>query len=291
MTVRRPSRRLIAIGAGAALVLTTAGLSGSATAGAHESLRYAPLASAASAEVSSNWSGNVVTGPSTTYTSVTGTWREPRVTCGAGDAGAASAFWIGLGGYYTSSQALEQVGTSSDCDDTTGRPSYYAWYELVPADSVTIKSLTIAPGDVVTTSVNVIDGTTIELQVKDRTRHTQYTTKLQYANPDLSSAEWIAEAPSGCDQYRCRPIPLANFGSLSFTKIAALGNGVGGTLTSNPGWTTTSITLEPSGGRGFFPGPDTYAGIASSTAGAVPSATSADGRSFTVDWTANAGTG
>ena len=240
-----------------------------------------------SEQVSENWSGYVASGAGSPFSSVSGSWVQPKADCSAGDG--YSAFWVGIGGSGQQSQALEQVGTQSNC--LGGQAQYYAWYELVPADSVTIKSLTIAPGDVVTTSVNVIDGTTIELQVKDRTRHTQYTTKLQYANPDLSSAEWIAEAPSGCDQYRCRPIPLANFGSLSFTKIAALGNGVGGTLTSNPGWTTTSITLEPSGGRGFFPGPDTYAGIASSTAGAVPSATSADGRSFTVDWTASAGTG
>jgi hypothetical protein len=248
---------------------------------------FAPLRAAAAAEVSANWSGDVVTGDSTTYTSVTATWREPTVTCNPSDAGAGSAFWVGLGGYSQSSQALEQVGTSSDCDASTGLPSYYAWYELVPAGSVTIKTLKIRAGDLVTTSVNVLDGTTIELQVIDRTRGTRFTTEKPFATPDLSSAEWIAEAPSDCSQYRCRQIPLANFGSIQFTRIAALGNGAGGTLTANPGWTTTPITLVPTGNRGFFPGPDRFSGVAASSAGASPGAASTDGRAFTVSWRAS----
>lgn len=238
---------------------------------------------------SANWAGYVATQTGTTYTSVTATWKEPTVTCGASDAGESSAFWVGLGGSSESSQALEQVGTSADCNATTGRPTYYAWYELVPANSVTTK-LVVHPGDTITTSVNVIGGTTIELQVKNRTRGTSFTTKLPYATPDLTSAEWIAEAPSACNDYRCTQVPLTNFGSVSFTKIAAIGNGVGGTLTANPGWTSTAISLVPDGsGRGYFPGPDRFAGNIVSTAGATPSAASSDGRSFTVKYTANAG--
>lgn len=238
---------------------------------------------------SANWAGYVVTQAGTTYTSVTATWKQPNVTCGAEDAGESSAFWVGLGGSSQSSQALEQVGTAADCDPTTGKPSYYAWYELVPANSVTTK-LAVHAGDTITTSVNVLDGTTIELQVKNRTRHTSFTTKKTYATPDLSSAEWIAEAPSSCDSFRCSQIPLSNFGSVSFTNIAAIGNTVGGTLTANPGWTSTSISLVPDGnGRGYLPGPDRFAGRVNSTAGATPSAESTDGRSFAVQWTANAG--
>jgi hypothetical protein len=241
------------------------------------------------ADVSANWAGYAVTDSQTTYTSATATWVEPTVTCGGDDAGAAAAFWVGLGGYYPNSQTLEQAGTASDCNASTGEPSYYAWYELVPDPAVTIK-LKVGPGDLITTSVNVLGGGTVELQIKNRTRHTTFTTKLPFSNPDLSSAEWIAEAPSGCGQYRCRPIPLSDFGSVGFTRIAALGNGVGGTLT-DPGWTTTGVTLDPSGGRGFFPGPDTFASNAGSTAGATPSAVSPDGRSFTVQWSANTGSG
>ncbi len=286
---RRPlAAALVAAAAAAAVVLAAGG--GNAAAGSSGAVTFAPLRGTdVAADVSANWSGYAVTGSSVSYTSVTATWQQPTVACGAGDAGAASAFWVGLGGYSVSSQALEQVGTSADCDPTTGEPTYYAWYELVPSPAVTVEHLAVHPGDMITASVNVLGGNTAELQVKNRTRKTSFTTKLPFANPDLSSAEWITEAPSSCDQFHCRPIPLANFGSVGFTKAAALGSGSGGTLTANPGWTTTAISLTPSVRRGFFPGPDTYSGTAPSAGSAAPGAPSADGRSFSVEWSAAGG--
>src|SRR6202035_4857012 len=89
---------------------------------------------------SSNWSGYAVTSPTSTpvsYSSVTGTWTVPTATCGATDAGASSAVWVGIGGYSLTSQALEQTGTDADCNES-GNPTYYAWYELVPADPVNL---------------------------------------------------------------------------------------------------------------------------------------------------------
>jgi hypothetical protein len=242
-------------------------------------------------DVSANWGGYVVSGASTSYTSVTGTWTQPSIDCGSSDAGASAAFWVGLGGYYTSSQALEQIGTSADCSATTGKPVYYAWYELVPNGSVTIAKFTIQPTDVITTSVNIVGGgSNVLLQIKDRTRHTTFTKTLPFASADTSSAEWIAEAPASCNQFRCRQISLSNFGSVQFTKVAALGNSIGGTLTSNPGWSTTAISLVPGQSSGFFPGPDRFSTAASSSAGATPSQPTADGRGFTVTWAATPAT-
>jgi Peptidase A4 family len=263
---------------------------GGGGANAATDLGFTAMRASADSSVSANWAGYAVTGTSTTYTSATGTWTEPTVSCGANDAGESSAFWVGLGGYYQSSQALEQLGTSADCDSTTGLPSYYAWYELVPNPSVTVK-LKIRPGNKITVSVNILSGGLVEFQIKNRTLNTVFTKKIAFADPDLTSAEWIAEAPSDCNSYRCSQIPLSNFGSVSFSNIAALGNSIGGTLTQNAGWTTTGITLDPSEGRGYFPGPDRFSGNASSTAGATPSATSADGRGFSVQWSAAAGGG
>src|SRR5207244_4088553 len=114
----------------------------------------------------SNWSGYAVADQTTVvngtsdpaqtapipYTSVTATWRQPGVKCRAGSA-SYSAFWVGLGGFSTDSQALEQTGTGADCT-AEGRPTYYAWYELVPAAPITIP-LRVLPGDLVTASVNV----------------------------------------------------------------------------------------------------------------------------------------
>jgi hypothetical protein len=47
-------------------------------------------------------------------------WVQPKVTCTAGQP-SYSAFWVGLGGFSTDAQALEQIGTESNCD-SRGRP-------------------------------------------------------------------------------------------------------------------------------------------------------------------------
>ena len=267
--------------AAGALVAAAALRGESAEAGTHS---FSVQRTGAATDVSSNWAGYVTTSADTTFTSVTATWRQPSADCNQSGHGSASAFWVGLGGYDSSSNALEQVGSSADCDSETGKPTYYAWYELVPNPSVTIRTLKVSPGDLITTSVNIDADNTVLVQVKNRTRKTSFTKKLMFANPDLTSAAWIAEAPSACNSFRCTTLPLSDFGSIDFTKIAAIGNGAGGTLTANPGWTTTAITLVADGSRGFFPGPQRFAGVSASTAGASPAAAATDGRSFTVQW-------
>ena len=65
----------------------------------------------------------------------------------------------------------------------------------------------------------------------------------------------------GTGGVRPGPVPAAlalDFGSVQFTKLAALGNSAGGTLTSNPDWTSTSVSLVPTGERGYFPGLDRF---------------------------------
>jgi hypothetical protein len=214
----------------------------------------------------------------------------PKATCSASGRASASAVWVGLGGYSAGSQALEQTGTSSDCS-ADGVPSYFAWWEIIPDPSVRIK-LKILPGDLVTGSV-VVKGNEVLMQMKNRTRKTVFTKRVTLEAPDLTSAEWIAEAPSECTSNGfCRQVPLANFGSVTFTNVAALASidglgDQGGTITSTL-WQATPIQLVPQRSQRFFgdvvEGPETTTG----TAGATPSSLSADGRSFTVSWVANA---
>ncbi len=147
------------------------------------------------------------------------------------------------------------------------------WYELVPAASVRIK-FKVFPGNVVTASVKV-RGTRATLQIKNRTRRTSFTKKLRASAPDLSSAEWIAEAPSECNTGgRCFQLPLANFGTISFTRASATAAGHAGTIV-DPSWTATTLQLIEESGR--------FAAQALSS-GAVPSALSSDGASFEVAW-------
>ena len=227
-----------------------------------------PAAGGATADVSSNWSGYSVTGA--TFKTVSGGWTQPKATCTNGST--SSAFWVGLGG-NSSSNTLEQIGTSTDCD-VYGTPSYSAWYELVPAASVPIK-LKVTPGNKLWASVTV-NGTKVTLTLKNLTRKTSFAKTLTMASPDVTSAEWIAEAPSACDSYgRCRTVTLTNFGKVGFTKaLATTTTGHTGTV-SDPLWSATAIQLQAASSFGRFT-------AATTMAQAVPSDLSTDGSAFSV---------
>jgi hypothetical protein len=224
-----------------------------------------PAGAGAATSTSSNWAGYAVSSsdPATpvTYTSVSGTWVQPVANCRTGPTGF-SAFWVGLGGFSDTSRGLEQIGTESDCT-ASGRATYGVWYELVPAASVPVK-LKIFPGNTISANVTV-NGQLVIVNLKNLTRKTSFTKRLVMSAPDVSSAEWIAEAPSACSSSGdCRTLPLANFGTVSFTSAMALAAGHGGTIV-DAGWTATAIELQ-------------------SFTGAFPSELSADGGSFSVTW-------
>ena len=249
----------------------------------------ARAALSAHADLSSNWAGYVAIGFGSTastassamsFTDVTGQWVEPRASCVAGTP-TSVAIWVGLGGYSESSQELEQAGTSADCS-ADGLASYYIWYELVPSNSINLK-LKIRPGDTIAAVVK-ISGSDVLVQVTDRTRKTRFTKHLRMASPDLTSAEWIVEAPSQCgSDGLCSQIPLTNFHSVVFTRSFAIGNNVPGAI-SSPTWTSTALQLVPRASR-FFGDPNQPATLGG--AGAAPSALSQDGSGFTATWQAN----
>jgi len=224
---------------------------------------------AAAADVSTNWSGYAVSG--TTFTSVSGGWVQPKASCSTG-ATTSAAFWVGLGGNSEDSESLEQIGTSSDCSPS-GAATYTVWYELVPAASVTVE-LKVAAGDRIWASVKV-NGTKVTVTVKNLTRKTSFAKTLTMAAPDVSSAEWIAEAPSACDAYgRCRQVQLTDFGTVTFTKALAASGKHTGTI-SDAHWAATSIELESAGNFGPFAAEET-------AAQAMPSALSVGGSAFAV---------
>jgi hypothetical protein len=107
------------------------------------------------------------------------------------------------------------------------------------------------------------------------------TKRVTVAAPDLTSAEWIAEAPSECSSSGlCQTLPLANFRAVAFTASAATGDGQAGTI-SDPAWTATPIELSEDKQNGvdvLVPQPR------GSASGAVPGALSDDGRGFSVVW-------
>ncbi len=257
------------------LIVLAAAVAGTATA--------APRTTTLVPEISSNWSGYAAISVDPTapaqFTDVTATWKVPKSTCTV-DRVSSAAFWVGLGGYDPSSTSLEQLGTGADCDGSSKVPTYYAWWELVPAPSVRIP-LKISAGDTVSAAV-LITGQTIRFSLKNLTRHGRFSRVMTTAQElDTASAEWIAEAPSECSASgRCRPVPLTNFGTVTFANIAAIGNAHPGTLT-DPGWTASAIELISSGNADPFFGPADPLGAG---IGALPGDASADGRTFSVSW-------
>ena len=238
-----------------------------------------PAAAATRTATSSNWAGYAVSRSGVTFKRVSGTWVQPTASCGTGRR-RYSAYWLGLGGLHTSSAALEQIGTEADC--AGGKATYSVWYELVPSDPVELK-MTVRPGDTLSASVTVT-GHTVKLYLANRTRGTVFSKQLQASKVDLTSAEWIAEAPSSCDDAgNCVTLPLTNFGTASFANARATSTtGHVGTI-SDAAWSAVKITLSSDrGGRGG-PGFVTDGG---GSASATPADLNATGDGFSVTYDA-----
>jgi hypothetical protein len=206
-------------------------------------------------QVSSNWAGYAaVTGASTSsfakrFTSATGTWVQPTATCVPGEP-TFSAFWVGIGGYKQSSKALEQIGSEADCS-SSGQVSYYAWWEYVPNGPGTIH-MAISPGDTITATVSV-KGDRATVTLIDETTGATFsrTKRMRHPKPDVSAADWIAEAPSNCNGNSCTPLTLTNFGTVGFTNASATAVGLDGYhsgVINDPDWIYGAINLQSRSG-------------------------------------------
>jgi hypothetical protein len=153
------------------------------------------------ANQSSNWFGynqGFMEPGKTLFTSITGTWTVPTATQHTSGQAESSSDWIGIGGgctdtsCTTTDQTLIQTGTEQDVD-SKGAASYSAWYELIPAPSISI-NMTVSPGDSMSAAIaQGLPGTwTITLQ--DVTRGEKFSTMVPYTSSE-GSAEWIEETP------------------------------------------------------------------------------------------------
>ena len=228
--------------------------------------------------VSSNWAGyRVASQDANGFSRVAGSWTEPSANCSTSSGHA--SFWVGLGGSGASdsgSNALEQAGTAVDCD-AGGNATHTAWYELLPAAPVQL-DLTVSAGDHMSSSVTV-NGSAVTITVSNNTTGQSTTKNLTMPNqPDVSTAEWIAEAPSQCDSTSgCQPLTLADFGKVGFTGSSATASGHTGTI-SDSAWSAQPVTLSPGGGVTDVAASDNSSG------GAQPTDLSSDGSSFSVSY-------
>jgi peptidase A4-like protein len=246
-------------------------------------LSAVPAASAATAvqqASSGNWSGYVAGGSSassaTRFKSVSGSWVAPTAKCTGSST--YSAYWVGLGG-AGQTEALEQAGTEANCN-ASGQASYYAWYELVPSAPVRV-NLGVHAGDHISSRV-IVAGTAVNVSVSNQTTGQSFSKQLTMSTPDVTSAEWIAEAPSSCGATTssCSTLPLTDFGTVRFTASSATTtDGHTGSI-SDPTWSRAAVSLSPGGGSSGFG--DVGLSAAASSGSATPSSLSSDGSSFSV---------
>jgi hypothetical protein len=152
---------------------------------------------------SSNWFGynqGTLEQGSKLFNSITGDWTVPTATQHTAGQAESSSDWIGIGGgcvdsgCTTTDSTLIQTGTEQDVS-ASGAASYSAWYELVPAPSLTI-SMTVAPGDHMHASLAEVvpNSNTWTITLQDVTRGETFTTTVPYSSTH-ATAEWIEETP------------------------------------------------------------------------------------------------
>lgn len=192
---------------------------------------------------STNWSGYADTGSG--FSKVSSSWTEPTPSCGGTSSDQLAAFWVGIDGY--SSNSVEQDGTMIEC--YLGTAYQYSWWEMYPSNAVQIVGQTVAAGDKITASV-VRSGSTYTLKVTDSTHTANSLTKTASCSTcKNTSAEWIAEAPSGS----AGVYPLAHFSTWTASSDAVTAGSTSGTISS---FTDDEITMvDGSGNVEAQPGP------------------------------------
>lgn len=190
------------------------------------------------AKLSTNWAGYANTKTSGKYSKVTGSWTEPKGTCGSSQS--LAVFWTGIDGF--TSGTVEQDGTLIECNG--GTPTYVSWWEMFPSNDVQFVSTAVRPGDHITSSVTR-SGTKYTLKLTDSTdTAASFSTTQTCAAATCvdSNAEWIAEAPTGSSGIE----PLTNFGSWTLTGATVQAGSKSGTIKTFP---DQEITMVNNSGR------------------------------------------
>jgi hypothetical protein len=134
------------------------------------------------------------------FTEISGHWTVPTASQHTRGQAEASSDWIGIGGgcidagCTATDPTLIQTGTEQDVS-ASGARSYSAWYELVPAPSLTI-SMKVRPGDHMHASLAEVvpDANVWKIVLQDLTRHESFSTTVPYSSTH-ATAEWIEETP------------------------------------------------------------------------------------------------
>jgi hypothetical protein len=178
------------------------------------------------AEQTTNWSGYVIQTSDSAVSQVHGSWIVPTVTCSGGNEN--SSVWLGIDGY--NSNTVEQLGTEQDCRGMTAH--YFAWYEMYPADLVTL-SLPVHGGDQIQADITYVGNNQFALELTNLSTGDTFLTTETSSNAQRSSAEWIVEAPG--------VLPLADFGTARFANSQATISETTGTISSFSRYTSINM--------------------------------------------------
>ena len=179
------------------------------------------------ANKSNNWSGynqGALEQGNKLFTSVAGTWTVPTATRHKAGEAEYSASWIGIGGGCVDATCtitdttLIQDGTGQDID-SSGRASYYAWWEIIPAPSVNLSgcspdpNCTVGAGDTMHSTISTTTNGVWTMSMSDQTRGWSWSMTVPYSSTE-GTAEWIEETP----------VVLDNSGNVSVGPMPNLSN-------------------------------------------------------------------
>jgi len=202
---------------------------------------------------STNWSGyTAIAKKGVQIRFISANFNVPSINCANspdGTAGAAVSHWVGLDGLGSvpdgTSGTVEQAGVTAYCTSTTGTPTYYAWYEMYPADPVTYTG--ISPGDALNVSVYFNPSTHVyNLVLDDLSTNAGFNADATCASGCLnSSAEVISEVPSSS----AGTVTLADYGAENYTGASVTArDGVKGNLSASSLWTSQELVMLDSSG-------------------------------------------
>jgi hypothetical protein len=220
--------------------------------------RVCPAGGAACAgSTSQNWSGYAKTGGPGAFRSISSTWWVPNVSHSV--LATYSTAWVGIDGDGNCTNCHIQAGTEQD--SLAGITTYYAWWEILPANETVMFS--VSPGDNIVASIEKQPTGKWVIYLADRNSNQSFTKTLSYGGPQ-STAEFIQERTYVGGHYGT----LANYHPFSFTNARI--NGVSPALTLND-----SIAMLQGGSQVSTPSAPNEAGNAftmayGSTAPAAP---------------------
>jgi hypothetical protein len=165
-------------------------------------VQHAPIA-VLKASQSENWWGynqGALESGKSLFHAVTANWKVPTATQHKKGEDEFSSTWAGIGGgcvetsCTVTDNTLIQAGTEQDV--VGGKPQYSAWWEVIPAPSFTIDTMTVRPGDSMHLDIHEIvkNSELWSITLTNVTRHQTFKQTIPYPST-YGTVEWVNETP------------------------------------------------------------------------------------------------